>query len=279
MIRVENIKKSFGAQTVLKDISFDVTEGESVAIIGSSGTGKSVLIKHLVGLLNPDAGKVFIEGENIVGMEERQLLRVRQKFGMLFQEAALFDSMDVFENIAFPLRRTGLTDVKEIKQRVEEVLGLVELSGTGKKLPSEISGGMKKRVGLARAIVHRPKIILYDEPTTGLDPVVSDIIDQLMMRVRDQYHVTSIVITHDMRCALRMGQRIIYLVEGKVYLDAPADEVFNSDDPLVSRFIKGQSDFSVESGENEKRGECPECGYESNEKEKSGECRRCGYDW
>ncbi|MEE2714966.1 MAG: ATP-binding cassette domain-containing protein, partial [Verrucomicrobiota bacterium] len=211
MIRVENIKKSFGAQTVLKDISFDVTEGESVAIIGSSGTGKSVLIKHLVGLLNPDAGKVFIEGENIVGMVERQLLRVRQKFGMLFQEAALFDSMDVFENIAFPLRRTGLTDGKEIKQRVEEVLGLVELSGTGKKLPSEISGGMKKRVGLARAIVHRPKIILYDEPTTGLDPVVSDIIDQLMMRVRDQYHVTSIVITHDMRCALRMGQRIIYL--------------------------------------------------------------------
>jgi len=279
MIRVENIKKSFGAQTVLKDISFDVTEGESVAIIGSSGTGKSVLIKHLVGLLNPDAGKVFIEGENIVGMVERQLLRVRQKFGMLFQEAALFDSMDVFENIAFPLRRTGLTDVKEIKQRVEEVLGLVELSGTGEKLPSEISGGMKKRVGLARAIVHRPKIILYDEPTTGLDPVVSDIIDQLMMRVRDQYHVTSIVITHDMRCALRMGQRIIYLVEGKVYLDAPADEVFNSDDPLVSRFIKGQSDFSVESGENEKRGECPECGYESDEKEKSGECRRCGYDW
>ena len=279
MIKVENVKKSFGAQTVLKDISFDVTEGESVAIIGSSGTGKSVLIKHLVGLLNPDAGKVFIEGENIVGMVERQLLRVRQKFGMLFQEAALFDSMDVFENIAFPLRRTGLTDVKEIKQRVEEVLGLVELSGTGEKLPSEISGGMKKRVGLARAIVHRPKIILYDEPTTGLDPVVSDIIDQLMMRVRDQYHVTSIVITHDMRCALRMGQRIIYLVEGKVYLDAPADEVFNSDDPLVSRFIKGQSDFSVESGENEKSGGCPECGYESDEKEKSGECPRCGYDW
>ncbi|MEE2715368.1 MAG: ATP-binding cassette domain-containing protein, partial [Verrucomicrobiota bacterium] len=184
---------------------------------------------------------------NIVGMEERQLLRVRQKFGMLFQEAALFDSMDVFENIAFPLRRTGLSDVKEIKQRVEEVLGLVGLSGTGKKLPSEISGGMKKRVGLARAIVHRPKIILYDEPTTGLDPVVSDIIDQLMMRVRDQYHVTSIVITHDMRCARRIGQRIIYLREGQVYLDAPADDVFNSEDELVGRFIRGEADFSVES--------------------------------
>ena len=243
MIKVANIKKSFGAQTVLKDISFEVSEGESVAIIGRSGTGKSVLIKHLVGLLHPDAGEVFIESENLVGMAERQLLKVRQKFGMLFQEAALFDSMTVFENIAFPLRRTGLTDAKEINQRVEEVLGLVELPGTGEKMPSELSGGMKKRVGLARAIIHRPKIILYDEPTTGLDPVVSDSIDQLMMRVRDRYHVTSIVVTHDMRCARRMGQRIIYLVEGQVYLDASADEVFNSDDSVVSRFIKGQSDL------------------------------------
>ena len=241
MIKVANIKKFFGAQTVLKDISFEVSEGESVAIIGRSGTGKSVLIKHLVGLLHPDTGEVFIESENLVGMAERQLLKVRQKFGMLFQEAALFDSMNVFENIAFPLRRTGLTDAKEINQRVEEVLGLVELPGTGEKMPSELSGGMKKRVGLARAIIHRPKIILYDEPTTGLDPVVSDSIDQLMMRVRDRYHVTSIVVTHDMRCARRMGQRIIYLVEGQVYLDASADEVFNSDDPVVSRFIKGQS--------------------------------------
>ena len=170
--------------------------------------------------------------------------------------------MNVFENIAFPLRRTGLTDAKEIKQRIQDVLGLVELSGTEEKLPSELSGGMKKRVGLARAIVHHPKIILYDEPTTGLDPVVSDSIDQLMMRVRDQYHVTSIVITHDMRCARRMGQRIIYLVEGKVYLDASTSEVFNSEDSVVSRFIKGQSGFSIESDENEKRSRCSECGYE-----------------
>ena len=243
MIRVANIKKSFGEQTVLKDISFEVGEGESVAVIGRSGTGKSVLIKHLVGLLHPDAGEVFIESENLVGMAERQLLKVRQKFGMLFQEAALFDSMNVFDNIAFPLRRTGLTDAKEINQRVEEVLGLVELPGTEEKMPSELSGGMKKRVGLARAIVHRPKIILYDEPTTGLDPVVSDSIDQLMMRVRDRYHVTSIVITHDMRCARRMGQRIIYLVEGQVYLDDTAEAVFNSSDSVVSRFIGGVADL------------------------------------
>ena len=243
MVKVVDIEKSFGTQTVLKNVSFEVSEGESVAIIGRSGTGKSVLIKHLVGLLHPDAGGVFIEGENLVGMAERQLLKVRYKFGMLFQGAALFDSMNVFENIAFPLRRSGVDDKTEISDRVEEVLNLVELPGVGPKMPSELSGGQQKRVGLARAIVLHPKIILYDEPTTGLDPVVSDSIDQLMMRVRDRYHVTSIVVTHDMRCARRMGQRIIYLVEGQVYLDASADEVFNSDDPVVSRFIKGQSDL------------------------------------
>ena len=243
MIEVANIEKSFGMQTVLRDISFSVGDGESVAIIGRSGTGKSVLIKHLVGLLHPDAGEVRIDGENLVGLRERELLKVRQKFGMLFQGAALFDSMDVHDNVAFPLRRSGVTDEAEIRQRVEDVLNLVELQGVGAKMPGELSGGMQKRVGLARAIVHHPRIILYDEPTTGLDPVVSDSIDQLMMRVRDQYHVTSIVITHDMRCARRIGQRVIYLKDGQVYLDAPADEVFNSDDPAVSRFIRGEADL------------------------------------
>lgn len=243
MIEVAHIEKSFGTQTVLKDISFSVGGGESVAIIGRSGTGKSVLIKHLVGLLHPDVGEVRIDGENLVGLRERELLKVRQKFGMLFQGAALFDSMDVHANVAFPLRRSGVTDEAEINQRVEDVLNLVELPGVGAKMPGELSGGMQKRVGLARAIVHHPRIILYDEPTTGLDPVVSDSIDQLMMRVRDQYHVTSIVITHDMRCARRIGQRVIYLKDGQVYLDAPADEVFNSDDPAVSRFIRGEADL------------------------------------
>ena len=243
MIEVSKVRKSFGDQVVLRSISISVEAGESVAIIGRSGTGKSVLIKHLVGLLSPDEGAVRVEGQDLVGMSERQMLRVRQKFGMLFQGAALFDSMNVHENIAFPLRRSGLTDGAEINRRVESVLGLVELPGVGAKMPSELSGGMQKRVGLARAIVHRPQIILYDEPTTGLDPVVADSIDQLMMRVRDQYSVTSIVITHDMRCARRMGQRIIYLREGQVYLDAPAEEVFNSEDPQVSRFIRGEADL------------------------------------
>ena len=243
MIEVSQIKKSFGDQVVLNSVSFSVKEGESVAIIGRSGTGKSVLIKHLVGLLTPDEGSVRVDGQDLVGMTERQLLGVRQKFGMLFQSAALFDSMSVHDNIAFPLRRSGVTEIAEIDRRVEEVLGLVELPGVGGKMPSELSGGMQKRVGLARAIVHRPQIILYDEPTTGLDPVVADSIDQLMMRVRDHYKVTSIVITHDMRCARRMGQRIIYLRDGQVYLDALADEVFNSNDPQVARFIRGEADL------------------------------------
>ena len=243
MIEVSKVRKSFGDQVVLRSISFSVEAGESVAIIGRSGTGKSVLIKHLVGLLSPDEGAVRVEGQDLVGMSERQMLSVRQKFGMLFQGAALFDSMNVHENIAFPLRRSGVTDGAEINRRVKSVLGLVELPGVGGKMPSELSGGMQKRVGLARAIVHRPQIILYDEPTTGLDPIVADSIDQLMMRVRDQYSVTSIVITHDMRCARRMGQRIIYLREGQVYLDAPAEEVFNSEDPQVSRFIRGEADL------------------------------------
>lgn len=243
MIEVSQIKKSFGDQVVLNSVSFSVKEGESVAIIGRSGTGKSVLIKHLVGLLSPDEGSVRVDCQDLVGMTERQLLGVRQKFGMLFQSAALFDSMSVHDNIAFPLRRSGVTEVAEIDRRVEEVLGLVELPGVGGKMPSELSGGMQKRVGLARAIVHRPQIILYDEPTTGLDPVVADSIDQLMMRVRDHYKVTSIVITHDMRCARRMGQRIIYLRDGQVYLDALADEVFNSNDPQVARFIRGEADL------------------------------------
>ena len=243
MIEVQNISKSFGNNAVLRDVSFKVAEGESLAIIGRSGTGKSVLLKHLIGLLMPDDGAVRVRGLEINTMPERELLAVRRQFGMLFQGAALFDSMNVAENIAFPLRRAGGTDEAEIQQRVSEMLHLVEMSGVETKPLSQLSGGMRKRVGLARAIVHRPAIILYDEPTTGLDPVVSGSIDQLILRVRDQFNVTSIVITHDMRSARRIGQRIIYLREGQVYLDAPADEVFNSQDLLVSRFVNGEADL------------------------------------
>ena len=243
MIEAQNISKSFGNNTVLRDVSFKVAEGESLAIIGRSGTGKSVLLKHLIGLLMPDDGTVRVRGVEINNMPERELLAVRRQFGMLFQGAALFDSMNVAENIAFPLRRAGETDEAEIQQRVSEMLSLVEMPGVESKLLSELSGGMRKRVGLARAIVHRPAIILYDEPTTGLDPVVSDSIDQLILRVRDQFNITSIIITHDMRSARRIGQRIIYLRDGQVYLDATAEEVFNSKDLLVSQFVNGEADL------------------------------------
>jgi phospholipid/cholesterol/gamma-HCH transport system ATP-binding protein len=243
MIEVRDLKKSFRHQTVLDGVNLRIEKGESVVIIGRSGGGKSVLLKHLIALLKPDSGQVLIEGENIVPMNERQLLRVRQKFGMLFQGAALFDSMSVAENIAFPFRRDKSLSEAEVRRRVTEVLAMVELSGTEEKSPSELSGGMRKRVGLARAIVYQPQIVLYDEPTTGLDPVVSDSIDKLILRVRDRLHVTSVVVTHDMRSARRLGQRILMLSDKKIYATGTPDEIFNSEDPVVRQFVEGVSDL------------------------------------
>jgi len=213
-----------------------------VTIIGRSGGGKSVLLKHLIGLLTPDSGEVLIDGENIELMNERQLLKVRSKFGMLFQSAALFDSMTVAENVGFAFRRNKGMSPSEIRQRVAEALEVVELPGIENKKPSELSGGMRKRVGLARAIVYQPQIVLYDEPTTGLDPIVSDSIDKLILRVRDRFKVTSVVVTHDMRSARRVGQRILMLHNKKIYVSGTPDEIFNSEDPIVRQFIDGVSD-------------------------------------
>ena len=238
MIEVKGLKKSFGENVVLDDVSFRVETGESVVIIGRSGGGKSVLLKHIIGLLAPDEGEVVIDGENICSLNERELLPVRHKFGMLFQGAALFDSMTVAENVGFPLRREGRPEV-EIKEKVTEALEMVELPGIEEKKPSELSGGMRKRVGLARAIIYEPQIVLYDEPTTGLDPVVSDSIDQLMMQVRDQLKVTTVVVTHDMRTARRIGQRILMLHDKKIYVTGTPDEIFGSTDPVVHRFVNG----------------------------------------
>jgi phospholipid/cholesterol/gamma-HCH transport system ATP-binding protein len=193
-------------------------------------------------LIQPDAGEVLIDGENIEPMNERELLRVRSKFGMLFQSAALFDSMTVAENVAFAFRRNRQMAQAEIQGKVAEALEVVELSGTENKKPSELSGGMRKRVGLARAIVYQPQIVLYDEPTTGLDPIVSDSIDKLILRVRDRFKVTSVVVTHDMRSARRVGQRILMLHEKKIYAAGTPDEIFNSTDPIVRQFIDGVSD-------------------------------------
>jgi phospholipid/cholesterol/gamma-HCH transport system ATP-binding protein len=245
MIEVRHLEKSFGTHHILADVNFTINKGESVVIIGRSGGGKSVLLKHLVALLKPDAGEVLIDGENIVPMNERQLLRVRRKFGMLFQGAALFDSMTVADNIAFAFRRDRSLPEPEIAQKVAHVLELVDLPGIEEKNPSELSGGMRKRVGLARAIVYQPQIVLYDEPTTGLDPIASDSIDQLILRVRDRLDVTSVVVTHDMRSARRLGQRILMLHDQHIYATGTAEEIFKSTDPIVKQFVEGTADPSA----------------------------------
>jgi phospholipid/cholesterol/gamma-HCH transport system ATP-binding protein len=248
MIEVCHLAKSFGTHQILEEVNFCINKGESVVIIGRSGGGKSVLLKHLIALLKPDAGEVLIDGENIVTMDERQLLRVRRKFGMLFQGAALFDSMTVAENISFAFRRDRSLPEEEIARKVAHVLELVDLPGIEQKNPAELSGGMRKRVGLARAIVYEPQIVLYDEPTTGLDPIASDSIDQLILRVRDRLDVTSVVVTHDMRSARRLGQRILMLHEKRIYASGTPGEIFASSDPIVKQFVEGISNQSREKG-------------------------------
>jgi phospholipid/cholesterol/gamma-HCH transport system ATP-binding protein len=242
MIEVRDLKKSFGENCVLDGVNFRVEKGESAVIIGRSGGGKSVLLKHLIALLKPDAGEVLIDGQNIIPLDERQLLPVRHKFGMLFQGAALFDSMTVAENVGFAFRRDRSLPQPEVQKKVADVLEMVDLPGTEEKKPAELSGGMRKRVGLARAIIYNPQIILYDEPTTGLDPIASDSIDKLILRVRDKFDVTTVVVTHDMRSARRLGQRIMMLHERKIYASGTPDEIFLSKDPVVRDFIEGNSD-------------------------------------
>jgi len=242
MIEVRDLKKRFGTHPVLDGVNLQIEKGESVVIIGRSGGGKSVLLKHLIGLLKPDSGEVLIEGEDIVPLNERELLRVRRRFGRWFQSAALFDSMTVAENVAFAFRRDRSLPEKEVRRKVAEVLEMVDLPGTEDINPSELSGGMRKRVGLARAIIYQPQIVLYDEPTTGLDPIVSDSIDRLILRVRDRLDVTTVVVTHDMRSTRRLGQRILMLHNQRIYATGTPDEIFNSQDPVVRRFVEGVSD-------------------------------------
>jgi phospholipid/cholesterol/gamma-HCH transport system ATP-binding protein len=242
MIEVRALKKQFGSQVILDGVDFRIETGDSAAIIGRSGGGKSVLLKHIIALLQPDSGDVLIDGESIVRMTERQLLRVREKFGMVFQGAALFDSMTVAENVGFPLRKKRYTAV-ELEKRVGAALEMVDLPGTQRKKPAELSGGMRKRVGLARAIIYEPQILLYDEPTTGLDPIMSDSIDKLIIRVRDQLKVTSVVVTHDMRSARRVGDHVFMLHEKKIYAHGTPEELFSSQDAVVRQFIDGVADL------------------------------------
>ena len=239
MIEARSVQKSFGTQRVLDGVSLRIAKGESVVIIGRSGGGKSVLLKILIGLIRPDAGEVLIEGREITRMNERDLLEVRQRFGMLFQGSALCDSMTVAENVGFALGRTGQCSKAEIRRQVREALEMVELPGIEDKKPAELSGGMRKRVGLARAIVYQPAIVLYDEPTTGLDPMAADRIDRLIIRVCERLQVTSVAVTHDMRSAARIAQRILMLHEGRIYTTGTPEEILRSTDPVVERFVKG----------------------------------------
>jgi phospholipid/cholesterol/gamma-HCH transport system ATP-binding protein len=242
MIAVRGLVKRIGEQEILRGVDLEVGRGETLAIIGRSGGGKSVLLKHLIGLMTPDAGEIWIEGQSIIGMKERQLGAIRQKVGILFQGAALFDSMTVEENIAFPLREAGERDPKILQEKVREMLEVVELEGEEKKMPVSLSGGMKKRVGLARSIIRRPSCVLYDEPTSGLDPVVSDSINLLIRRLKQRFGVTSIVVTHDMKSAFQVADHIAYLHEGSIYFHGSPTEIEQSTDPLIQDFLLGRSE-------------------------------------
>jgi phospholipid/cholesterol/gamma-HCH transport system ATP-binding protein len=239
MIEINNLHKSFGANKVLRGVDLSIKEGESLAIIGRSGCGKSVLLKHIVGLLKPDEGFVKVEGEIVHQMNASQMYRMRQKFGFLFQGAALFDSMTVEENVALALvENQSQISQKQIDEIVEEKLSLVGLPGTQKLKPSELSGGMKKRVGLARALVTNPKYIMYDEPTTGLDPVMSDAIDDLIKSLNEKLTVTSIIVTHDMFSVKNTADKIAMMNDGQIYFTGTPDELLNSRDPVIQKFIQ-----------------------------------------
>jgi phospholipid/cholesterol/gamma-HCH transport system ATP-binding protein len=242
MIAVRALVKQIGAQEILRGVDLEVGHGETLAIIGRSGGGKSVLLKHLIGLMQPDSGQIWIEGQDIIGLHERQLGAIRQKIGILFQGAALFDSMTVAENIAFPLREAGERNVQSIGEKVREILDVVELEGQEDKMPVNLSGGMKKRVGLARAIIRRPKCVLYDEPTSGLDPVVSDSINRLIRRLQERFGMTSIVVTHDMKSAFDVADRIAYLHEGRIYFQGTPAEIQQTNDQLIQDFLVGRSE-------------------------------------
>jgi phospholipid/cholesterol/gamma-HCH transport system ATP-binding protein len=242
MISVRGLVKKIDGQEILRGIDLDVAVGETLALIGRSGGGKSVLLKHLIGLIQPNAGEIWIEGHNIIGMSERALGAIRQKVGILFQGAALFDSMTVAENVAFPLREAGERSPKVLRERVREMLEVVELEGQEGKMPESLSGGMKKRVGLARSIIRRPKCVLYDEPTSGLDPVVSDSINRLIRRLQERFGITSVVVTHDMKSAFDVANRVAYLHEGRIYFYGTPAELQRTSDPLLQDFLIGRSD-------------------------------------
>jgi len=245
MIEIRGLSKSFGPLRVLSGVDLDVRRGESMVVIGGSGTGKSVLIKHIIGLLSPDAGTLLVDGQDVTAMGTNDLNLLRRRFGMLFQGAALFDSLSVWENVGFAyLQHTHLHD-EEIRNIASEKLRMVGLRGVENKMPSELSGGMKKRVGLARAIAMDPDIVLYDEPTTGLDPIMADVINELIIELKQRLKVTSVAITHDMTSAYKIADRIAMLYEGRIVLTGTVDEIRGTENSLVRQFVTGSAEGPI----------------------------------
>jgi phospholipid/cholesterol/gamma-HCH transport system ATP-binding protein len=241
-ISLQHVSKSFAGKKVLDDLSIDIEKGESVVIVGGSGTGKSVTLKHIIGLLQPDSGHVYVDDTDLCCMSPVDMNRFRQRFGMAFQEGALFDSMSVFENIAFPLRRHTKMTEAEIRHRVEECLDEVHLRGVDSKRPSELSGGMRRRVGFARAISLQPAILLFDEPTTGLDPVISDVIADLIREMDSKLNTTTVTITHDMKVAFKIADRVAMLHQGHIIEQGSPTAFQASTNPIVRQFIEGRAD-------------------------------------
>jgi phospholipid/cholesterol/gamma-HCH transport system ATP-binding protein len=240
-IRIVNLHKRFGNLVVFRGVNLTISQRECVVILGPSGTGKSVLLKHIVGLLRPDEGEVYIRDQRVDKLDEEGLEAVRRRVGFLFQGGALFDSMTVYENLAFPMREHEDFTEKEVRLRVGEKLAMVGLEGTQSKMPAELSGGMRKRVALARAIALNPEVMLYDEPTTGLDPIRADVINELILKLNDELHVTSVVVTHDMASAFKVADRLVMLSDGKVILEGKADDFRNSRLEEVKRFVQGRA--------------------------------------
>lgn len=246
MIEIRNLKKSFGSNLVWKDVSFDIEDGETVAIIGRSGCGKSVLVKHLNALMYPDTGEVYIDGKNVFELEYIELRKMRQRFGVLFQGSALFDSLNTFENIAFPLRYFTDLSEKEITYKVEEALNLVNLVGTGEKSIAELSGGMRRRVALARATILQPDFLIYDEPTSGLDPQTSDEINQLIISMAQNLRITSIVVTHDIHSVLEIAEKIAFLENQSLWWYGTIEEMRRSDNKELMDFVTA-SEYQIRS--------------------------------
>jgi len=249
MIEIINLSKSFNHKPVLRKLNLTIEKSETLVIIGRSGCGKSVLLKHIIGLIHPESGQILVDGDDITRIQGREMERIRFKFGMLFQGAALFDSMNVGQNVGFSLFEHTTLDEGTIASKVREALALVGLKGIEDMKPSELSGGMRKRVGLARAIIRNPQIMLYDEPTTGVDPIMGDAVNDLILDLHDKLKVTSIVVTHDMTSAYKIASRIAMLYDGKILEVGTPDEIRNSKNPFVHQFITGAATGPITEGE------------------------------